>query len=182
MLRWMAMSALFWAEGDSCPTPGPPTRRPRQAPLHSFEHCYTPPRSWLYYSPLFCLLLSHQCRCLYTLLGLHGDGDASDKSCYAKSCKCDWATLTQAVWCPSSQLLALEYPADLKSILLTLQGHALRAAINTPIQGSAADVATAAMLSIARCPELKDMGWTMLLQVSNTPFLSAAQQDLYQTR
>lgn len=41
----------------------------------------------------------------------------------------------------------------------------MRAAINTPIQGSAADVATAAMLSIARCPELREMGWTMLLQV-----------------
>ncbi len=44
-------------------------------------------------------------------------------------------------------------------------GHALRAAINTPIQGSAADVATAAMLSIAQCPELKEIGWKMLLQV-----------------
>ena len=73
LLRWMAMSALFWAEGDSCPTPGPPTRRPRQAPLHSFEHCYTPPGSWLYYSPLFCSFISHQSRCLCTLLGLHGD-------------------------------------------------------------------------------------------------------------
>lgn len=41
----------------------------------------------------------------------------------------------------------------------------MRAAINTPIQGSAADVATAAMLSIAACPELRALGWTMLLQV-----------------
>ncbi len=46
-----------------------------------------------------------------------------------------------------------------------LQGHALRAAINTPIQGSAADVATAAMLSIDACQELKELGWKMLLQV-----------------
>ena len=41
----------------------------------------------------------------------------------------------------------------------------MRAAINTPIQGSAADVATAAMLSIAACEELRELGWTMLLQV-----------------
>lgn len=46
-----------------------------------------------------------------------------------------------------------------------MQGHALRAAINTPIQGSAADVATAAMLSIDACQELKELGWKMLLQV-----------------
>ena len=44
------------------------------------------------------------------------------------------------------------------------QGHALRAAINTPIQGSAADVATAAMLAIARNERLRELGWTMLLQ------------------
>lgn len=45
------------------------------------------------------------------------------------------------------------------------QGHALRAAINTPIQGSAADIATAAMLRIAVDQELADMGWRLLLQV-----------------
>lgn len=112
LLRWMAMFALFWAEGDSCPTPGPQTRRPRQAPLHSFEHCHTPPRSWLYYSLLFCLFISHQSCCLCTFLGLHGDRFASDKSCCAKSCKCDWATLAQALWCPMSQVLTLEAPAD----------------------------------------------------------------------
>ena len=56
--------------------------------------------------------------------------------------------------------------ADVSLAGVYKQGHAMRAAINTPIQGSAADVATAAMLSIARCPELKAMGWTMLLQVS----------------
>lgn len=45
------------------------------------------------------------------------------------------------------------------------QGHALRAAINTPIQGSAADIATAAMLRISVDEELRDMGWKLLLQV-----------------
>lgn len=44
-------------------------------------------------------------------------------------------------------------------------GHALRAAINTPVQGSAADVATAAMISINNCHRLKQLGWKLLLQV-----------------
>lgn len=45
------------------------------------------------------------------------------------------------------------------------RGHALRAAINTPVQGSAADVATAAMISIKNNQTLKDLGWKLLLQV-----------------
>lgn len=49
--------------------------------------------------------------------------------------------------------------------------HALRAAINSPIQGSAADVATAAMLAIAACPRLRGLGWTLLLQVHDEVIL-----------
>ena len=45
------------------------------------------------------------------------------------------------------------------------KGHAERAAINTPIQGGAADVAMLAMLQIQNCPKLKALGWTMILQV-----------------
>jgi len=51
------------------------------------------------------------------------------------------------------------------------RGHALRAAINTPIQGSAADVATAAMVQIGADPELAAMGWTLLLQVHDEVIL-----------
>eukprot|EP00873_Tetraselmis_striata_P045984 jgi/Tetstr1/466248/TSEL_010804.t1 len=51
------------------------------------------------------------------------------------------------------------------------KGHAMRAAINTPIQGAAADVATAAMISIDRCQQLKDLGWTLLLQVHDEVIL-----------
>lgn len=51
------------------------------------------------------------------------------------------------------------------------RGHALRAAINTPIQGSAADVATVAMLRISRHQRLRDLGWTMLLQVHDEVIL-----------
>jgi DNA polymerase-1 len=46
-----------------------------------------------------------------------------------------------------------------------VKARAERAAINTPIQGSAADVASAAMLSIVMDRELKEMGWKLLLQV-----------------
>jgi DNA polymerase-1 len=45
------------------------------------------------------------------------------------------------------------------------RAHALRAAINTPIQGSAADVAMAAMLRIVTDRELCELGWKLLLQV-----------------
>lgn len=44
-------------------------------------------------------------------------------------------------------------------------GHGARAAINTPIQGGAADVVMVAMIKIARSPLLKKIGWKLLLQV-----------------
>ncbi len=46
-----------------------------------------------------------------------------------------------------------------------LRLRAERAAINTPIQGSAADVASAAMLAIAKDEWLQEYGWKLLLQV-----------------
>jgi hypothetical protein len=46
-----------------------------------------------------------------------------------------------------------------------LVGRHERMAINTPIQGSAADIAALAMLAIDRDPWLKANGWRLLLQV-----------------
>jgi DNA polymerase-1 len=43
--------------------------------------------------------------------------------------------------------------------------HGLRAAINTPIQGGAADIVTAAMIRLNYDLVLKQMGWKMLLQI-----------------
>ena len=43
--------------------------------------------------------------------------------------------------------------------------RASRAAINTPVQGSAADVVAAAMVRIHEDPKLRELGWRMLLQV-----------------
>ena len=54
---------------------------------------------------------------------------------------------------------------DARSKNRAASSHALRAAINTPIQGSAADVAMAAMLRINSDPELAALGYKLLLQV-----------------
>jgi DNA polymerase I len=45
------------------------------------------------------------------------------------------------------------------------RARASRAAINTPVQGSAADVVAAAMIRVHCDPVLKQLGWKMLLQV-----------------
>jgi len=46
-----------------------------------------------------------------------------------------------------------------------LRSHMERAAINTPIQGGAADVMTLAMLKLRHSQRLQDLGFTLLLQV-----------------
>ena len=45
------------------------------------------------------------------------------------------------------------------------KSHAERAAINTPIQGSAADVMMMAMLKLHRDERLAEMGWEVILQI-----------------
>ncbi|PSC72198.1 DNA polymerase I chloroplastic mitochondrial [Micractinium conductrix] len=62
------------------------------------------------------------------------------------------------------------------------QAHALRAAINTPIQGSAADIATAAMLRIAVDPALQEMGWRLLLQVHDEVILEGPRETAEEAR
>ena len=61
-------------------------------------------------------------------------------------------------------------------------GHALRAAINTPIQGSAADVATAAMLRISHDSTLRELGWRLLLQVHDEVILEGPRETAEQAR
>lgn len=46
-----------------------------------------------------------------------------------------------------------------------MQAHALRAAINTPIQGGAADIVMAAMVKIHKDDQLRDMGFKLQLQI-----------------
>lgn len=57
------------------------------------------------------------------------------------------------------------------------KGHIERAAINTPVQGSAADVAMLAMLEIAGNAELKALGWKLLLQVHDEMILEGPTES-----
>jgi len=66
---------------------------------------------------------------------------------------------------------------DMRSSDRSSQSHASRAAINTPIQGSAADVAMLAMIQISRCPRLKELGWTLLLQVHDEVILEGPEES-----
>lgn len=66
---------------------------------------------------------------------------------------------------------------DARSKNRALRSHSLRAAINTPIQGSAADVATAAMLRIDSNQKLRELGWRLLLQVHDEVILEGPRES-----
>ncbi|KAL2582703.1 hypothetical protein AAZV13_14G023600 [Glycine max] len=57
------------------------------------------------------------------------------------------------------------------------KGHIERAAINTPVQGSAADVAMCAMLQISKNKRLKELGWKLLLQVHDEVILEGPTES-----
>ncbi|KAK8622888.1 hypothetical protein V6N13_117787 [Hibiscus sabdariffa] len=57
------------------------------------------------------------------------------------------------------------------------RGHIERAAINTPVQGSAADVAMCAMLQISMNEHLKELGWRLLLQVHDEVILEGPSES-----
>ena len=55
-------------------------------------------------------------------------------------------------------------------------GHGLRASINTPIQGGAADVAMMAMNKINRNEKLQALGWILLLQIHDEVMLEGPEE------
>uniref|UniRef100_A0A803MJ78 DNA-directed DNA polymerase family A palm domain-containing protein n=1 Tax=Chenopodium quinoa TaxID=63459 RepID=A0A803MJ78_CHEQI len=57
------------------------------------------------------------------------------------------------------------------------RSHIERAAINTPVQGSAADVAMCAMLEIDTNNRLKELGWKLLLQVHDEVILEGPSES-----
>ncbi|KAL6999320.1 DNA-directed DNA polymerase [Sarracenia purpurea var. burkii] len=57
------------------------------------------------------------------------------------------------------------------------KGHIERAAINTPVQGSAADVAMCAMLEISKNARLEELGWRLLLQVHDEVILEGPTES-----
>jgi len=56
-------------------------------------------------------------------------------------------------------------------------GRAMRAAINTPIQGSAADVVMLAMLRLWRSEKLKSLGWKLLLQIHDEVIVEGPKES-----
>lgn len=56
-------------------------------------------------------------------------------------------------------------------------GHALRAAINTPIQGGAADVVIAAMVKLHQNEQLKKLGYIILLQIHDEVILEGPEEN-----
>uniref|UniRef100_A0A7C9E1H6 DNA-directed DNA polymerase n=1 Tax=Opuntia streptacantha TaxID=393608 RepID=A0A7C9E1H6_OPUST len=62
------------------------------------------------------------------------------------------------------------------------KGHIERAAINTPVQGSAADVAMCAMLEIDRNRRLKELGWKLLLQVHDEVILEGPSESIEEAK
>ena len=57
-----------------------------------------------------------------------------------------------------------------------LLGHALRASINTPIQGGAADIAMMAMIKVNDSEKLKRLGWILLLQIHDELILEGPKE------
>jgi DNA polymerase-1 len=66
---------------------------------------------------------------------------------------------------------------DVNSSNSLLRSHMERAAINTPVQGSAADVAMCAMLEINRNEKLRELGWKLLLQVHDEVILEGPSES-----
>ncbi|CAI2379738.1 unnamed protein product [Moneuplotes crassus] len=56
------------------------------------------------------------------------------------------------------------------------RNQGMRRAINTPIQGGAADVVIAAMVKIAKDPILKELGYTLLLQIHDEVILEGPEE------
>ncbi|KAL3673886.1 hypothetical protein V7S43_001573 [Phytophthora oleae] len=58
------------------------------------------------------------------------------------------------------------------------RGHAERAAINTPIQGAAADVVMQAMLLVHQNPRLRELGWEMVSQIHDEIIVEGPEESV----
>lgn len=66
---------------------------------------------------------------------------------------------------------------DASSSDMRRQKHGMRAAINTPIQGSAADITMLAMLEISRSERLRKLGWRLLMQIHDEVILEGPEES-----
>lgn len=62
-------------------------------------------------------------------------------------------------------------------IIKAKRQHGLRAAINTPIQGGAVDIVTAAMLRLHYDIELKQLGWKLLMQIHDEVIMEGPDES-----
>jgi len=67
---------------------------------------------------------------------------------------------------------------DITSPRPGLRGHAERAAINTPIQGGAADIVMLAMVKINNSPVLQGLGYRLLLQIHDEVILEGPEEHV----
>lgn len=56
----------------------------------------------------------------------------------------------------------------------------MRRAINTPIQGGAADIVIASMIKIAHNKRLKQLGWKLLMQIHDELILEGPEESAKQ--
>ncbi|GER56591.1 DNA polymerase [Striga asiatica] len=89
-----------------------------------------------------------------------------DRKQQARKCKLVYTLLGRTRQFPS-----------LKNASSAHRHHIERAAINTPVQGSAADVAMCAMLEISKNERLKELGWRLLLQVHDEVILEGPTES-----
>lgn len=67
---------------------------------------------------------------------------------------------------------------DIRSMKFTEQAHAERAAINAPLQGSAADLVMAAMVKLHSNRTLQSLGWRIILQVHDEIILEGPDESV----
>lgn len=58
-----------------------------------------------------------------------------------------------------------------------MKGHYDRAAINTPLQGGAADVVCSAMIKLRNCKRLRDLGWRQVLQIHDEIIMEGPEES-----
>jgi len=71
------------------------------------------------------------------------------------------------------RILTKHFVANNKKQIL----HGLRAAINTPIQGGAADIVISAMVKLKQSEELKKLGWSIIHQVHDEVILEGPEKS-----
>lgn len=68
---------------------------------------------------------------------------------------------------------------NVESLDYSKRGHALRAAINAPLQGSAADLVMAAMIKLHNNSVLRTLGWKLILQVHDEIIMEGPEESAH---